>query len=192
MNMDAFYSDEFDDHAECQARTREAVKAPFMQLVDCAEKSIRDGNKILFFGNGGSAADCQHLATELTIRYIKDRPSIAAIALTTDTSALTACGNDLGFDEIFARQVEALCRPGDLAIGFSTSGNSENIIRALIKAKEMGAIAAGFGGKDGGRMNEYADPFLIVPAETTRRIQEMHILVGHMLCGSLEIRLGLA
>jgi len=191
MDLNTFYAEEFDDHAACLVRTREAVSEPFARLSDISEKTIRSGNKIMFFGNGGSAADCQHLATELTIRYIKDRAAIAAIALTTDTSTLTAAGNDLGFDEIFSRQIEALGKPGDLAIGFSTSGNSENVIRALIKAKEMGITPAGFGGKDGGRMTEYADPFLIIPAETTRRIQEMHILIGHMLCGALEIRLGM-
>jgi len=143
------------------------------------------------FGNGGSAADCQHLATELTIRYKADRPTIAAIALTTDTSALTAGGNDIGFDNIFARQVEALGKPGDLAIGISTSGNSENVIRGLKQARDIGAAAAGFGGKGGGPMADVAAPYLVVPSNTTSRIQEMHITLGHMLCGALEIELGL-
>ena len=127
----------------------------------------------------------------MTIRFITDRPAIAAIALTTDSSALTACGNDLGFDEIFARQLEALARPGDLALGVSTSGNSENVIRGLRKARDLGAVAAGFGGKGGGPMAAVAEPYLIVPSATTARIQEMHIILGHLLCGALERELGL-
>ena len=150
-----------------------------------------NGGKLLFFGNGGSAADCQHLATELTIRYKQNRPPISALALTTDSSALTAGGNDLGFDEIFSRQLEALAKPFDLAIGISTSGESENVIRGLRKAREIGCMAAGFGGRDGGRMSSVAKPYLIVPSMTTARIQEMHITLGQMLCGALEIELGL-
>jgi len=111
--------------------------------------------------------------------------------LTTDTSALTAGGNDIGFDNIFARQVEALGKPGDLAIGISTSGNSENVIRGLKQARDIGAAAAGFGGKGGGPMADVAAPYLVVPSNTTSRIQEMHITLGHMLCGALEIELGL-
>ncbi|MBT3659495.1 MAG: D-sedoheptulose 7-phosphate isomerase [Rhodospirillaceae bacterium] len=191
MDTNAFFESEFDEHTAVVDATRAALMEPFGRLLDIAADSIRSGGKILLFGNGGSAADCQHLATELTIRYKTDRAAIAAIALTTDTSALTACGNDLGFEELFARQVEALAKPGDLAIGISTSGQSENIIRGLKKAREMGAVAAGFGGKDGGRMHEFADPFLVVPSDTTARIQEMHITLGQMLCGALELELGL-
>ncbi|MDD9878195.1 MAG: SIS domain-containing protein [Magnetovibrio sp.] len=191
MDLNAFFDTEFDEHAQVAAATREALKEPFGRLVGIAAESIRGGGKLLFFGNGGSAADCQHLATELTIRYKTDRAPIAAIALTTDTSALTAGGNDLGFDEIFARQVAALAKPGDLAIGISTSGESENIIRGLAQARDMGVTAAGFGGKGGGRMAGFADPYLVVPSETTARIQEMHITLGQMLCGALESELGL-
>ena len=153
--------------------------------------SLNAGGKLLLCGNGGSAADCQHLATELTIRYKADRDPIAAIALTTDTSALTAGGNDIGFENIFARQVAALIKPGDLAIGISTSGNSDNVILGLKQARKMGALAAGLGGKDGGKMASVADPYLLIPADTTARIQEMHITLGQMLCGALEIKLGL-
>tara|TARA_B110000483_G_C17842793_1_gene407240 strand:- start:58 stop:417 length:360 start_codon:yes stop_codon:yes gene_type:complete len=116
---------------------------------------------------------------------------IAAIALTTDTFALTATGNDLGFDQLFARQVTAICKPEDIIIGISTSGNSENVIQGLQAAKALGCVAAGFGGKDGGPMRAIADPFLIVPSTTTSRIQEMHIIIGHMLCGALELELEL-
>lgn len=192
MDLTAFFDSEFDEHAAVAAETRSTLAAPFSALVNAAVKSVSEGGKILFFGNGGSAADCQHLATELTIRYKTDRAAIAAIALTTDTSALTAGGNDLGFDEIFARQVDALAKPGDLAVGISTSGESENVIRGLIKAREMRCVAAGFGGKGGGRMAAVADPFLVVPSQTTARIQEMHIALGQMLCGALELELGLA
>lgn len=191
MDVDAFFASELDEHAAVLAASRQALGGPFKELVGLCAAAARGGGKIVFFGNGGSAADCQHLATELTIRYKTNRAPITAIALTTDTSALTACGNDFGFDELFARQVEALTRPGDLAIGISTSGNSENVIRGLQKALEMGATAAGFGGHDGGRMKEVADPFLVVPSETTARIQEMHITIGQLLCGALEQELGL-
>ena len=191
MDLDAFFNTEFDEHSAVVAATREQLRAPFADLVGIAATCITNGGKILFFGNGGSAADCQHLATELTIRYVSDRAPIAAIALTTDTSALTAGGNDLGFDEIFARQVAALANPGDLAIGISTSGESENVIRGLSTAREKGCVAAGFGGKGGGRMAAVAEPYLVVPSNTTARIQEMHITLGQMLCGALEIELQL-
>jgi D-sedoheptulose 7-phosphate isomerase len=146
----------------------------------------------MFFGNGGSAADAQHLATELTVRYKKDRAAIAAVALTTDSSALTAAGNDLGFDKIFARQIEALGRKGDVAVAISTSGKSANVIAGLRQARVMGLITAALGGSDGGDMRAHADHALLVPSTTTARIQEMHILLGQMLCGALEIELGLA
>lgn len=145
----------------------------------------------MFFGNGGSAADAQHLATELTVRYKTDRKAIAAIALTTDTSALAAIGNDFGFDQLFSRQIEALGKPGDIAIAITTSGKSKNIINALQQAKAMGIITAALGGKGGGDLPGLADPLLIVPSQTTARIQEMHIMLGQMLCGAIEVRLGL-
>jgi D-sedoheptulose 7-phosphate isomerase len=192
LDVNAFYANEFDEHAKVAEAARRALAEPFARLVGTCARAIRGGNKILFFGNGGSAADAQHLATELTVRYKKDRPPIAAIALTTDTSALTAIGNDLGFDNLFARQVEALGRAGDVAIGISTSGNSENVIRGLQAAKRLGLVAAGLSGRDGGRMQGLADPLLVVPSATTARIQEMHITLGQMLCGALEIELGLA
>ena len=145
----------------------------------------------MFFGNGGSAADAQHLATELTVRYKTDRAAIAALALTTDTSALTAIANDFGYDMLFSRQIEALAKPGDVAIGISTSGESENVIAALVKARELDVVAAGLSGGDGGRMVSVADPLLIVPTQVTARIQEMHIMLGQMLCNAVEIEMGL-
>lgn len=191
MDLDAFFASEFDEHADVAAKTRAAVAGPFKALVAVCAESVRSGGKILFFGNGGSAADCQHLATELTVRYKTDRAPIAAIALTTDTSALTAGGNDLGFDHIFARQIEALGKAGDVAIGISTSGNSANVILGLEAAKRIGMTAAALGGRDGGKLVGLADPLIVVPSETTARIQEMHITLGQMLCGALEIELGL-
>ena len=191
MELRQFFDSEFEEHVSVAAETQMALYRPFEQLVSAATNCIQSGGKILLFGNGGSAADCQHLATELTIRYKADRDPIAAIALTTDTSALTAGGNDIGFENIFARQVAALIKPGDLAIGISTSGNSDNVILGLRQARNMGALAAGLGGKDGGKMATVADPYLLVPSDTTARIQEMHITLGQMLCGALEIKLGL-
>jgi D-sedoheptulose 7-phosphate isomerase len=191
MDLKTLYTSEFEEHAAVMTATRNQLEQPFMDLVAAGLGSIRAGGKILFFGNGGSAADCQHLATELTIRFKKDRAPIAAISLSTDTSALTACGNDLGFDEIFARQIEALGKPEDMAIGISTSGNSENVIRGLRQANKMGITTAALGGKGGGRMNDIVDPYLVVPSDTTARIQEMHIMIGHMFCDALERELKL-
>ncbi len=191
MDLNAFYEAEFDQHKDALDATREALLEPFSRLIGICAKAIRAGNKLVLFGNGGSAADCQHIATELIVRYITDRDPIRAMALTTDTSAMTAIANDWSFDDLFARQVEALCLPGDVALAISTSGKSENVIRGLEKAKEIGAIPVGFGGKGGGRMVGLADPLLIVPSDITSRIQEMHITLGHMLCGALEQELAL-
>jgi len=191
MNIKNFYNAEMDAHQAAADATREALFEPFSRLASICVDAISAGNKLVFFGNGGSAADCQHIATELTIRYVTDRAPIAALALTTDTSALTAAGNDLGFENIFARQIEALCRPGDVAIAISTSGNSANIIRGLEKARDKGLAVTGFGGKGGGKMIGLCDPLLVVPSDITSRIQEMHITLGHMLCGALEQELDL-
>lgn len=192
IDLDRYWQTETDEHKAVADETIATLKAPFAACIEACEQTIRAGGKILFFGNGGSASDAQHLATELTIRFIKDRPAIAALAFTTDTSTLTAAGNDIGFDNIFARQIEALGKPEDLAIGISTSGNSENVLRAIKTAKEIGMATVGLSGKGGGKMNDLCDIMLTVPSATTARIQEMHILLGHMLCGALEQRLGLS
>ncbi len=186
-----FWQSEFSEHEEVARATRLALMAPFAEMLDVCEATVKAGGKILFFGNGGSAADAQHLATELTVRYKKDRAPIAAIALTTDTSALSAIGNDFGFQYLFSRQVEALGRKGDVAIGITTSGNSENVIKALEAARKIGITTVGFTGKTGGKVAPLCDILLNVPATTTARIQEMHITLGQMLCGALEMRLGL-
>lgn len=186
-----FWHAEFSEHEEVARATRLALAVPFAQTLEACADAIRNGGKIMFFGNGGSAADAQHLATELAVRYKKDRAPIAAIALTTDTSALTAIGNDFGFTHLFARQVEAIGRKGDIAIGITTSGNSENVIRAFEAARAMGITTVGFTGRTGGKIAPLCDILLNVPSATTARIQEMHITLGQMLCGALEVELGL-
>lgn len=182
---------EFEEHQAVAAATLAAVTPSFCQLLAACAVSIRSGGKILLFGNGGSASDAQHLATEFTVRFVANREPIAAIALTTDSSALTAIGNDLGFDQLFSRQINALGRKGDVAIGISTSGYSSNVLAGLRAAKEMDIMPAAFGGGDGGDLVGLADPLILIPSTTTARIQEMHIAVGQMLCGALEIELGL-
>lgn len=191
MDLSAFFAAEFAEHAEVTRRTQAALAGQFAKLVQACVQSLRSGGKLMLFGNGGSAADAQHLATELTVRYKADRAAIAALALTTDTSALTAIGNDLGFDKVFARQIAALGRAGDVAIGISTSGKSPNVLAALRQAREMGVVTVGLSGRTGGDLASVCDHLLIVPSDTTARIQEMHILLGQMLCGAIEIELGL-
>jgi D-sedoheptulose 7-phosphate isomerase len=186
-----FLQTEWAEHRQVFEATIAAIEASFPQALQLLETSLRAGGKLLIFGNGGSAADAQHIAAECVIRYKNDRPAIAAIALTTDTSALTACGNDFGFDALFARQVEALARPEDIVIGISTSGNSANVIEGLLEARRKGAKTVGLTGGTGGKMTELCDAVLCVPSKVTARIQEMHILIGHMLCKAIEQRLGL-
>jgi D-sedoheptulose 7-phosphate isomerase len=191
FDLDTFWQNESREHMDAAVKTFETQKDVFAEILDLCAASVENGGKILFFGNGGSAADAQHLATELAVRYVRDRKPIAAIALTTDTSALTAAGNDYGFDHIFARQVEALGRKGDVAIGISTSGNSANVLNGLKTARGAGLATIGFSGRDGGKMPGVCDVLMVVPSATTARIQEMHITLGQMLCGALEQRLGL-
>lgn len=155
------------------------------QALDLAER-LRRGCKVLVCGNGGSAADAQHFAAELTGRYLKERRALAAIALTTDTSALTAIGNDYSYDYIFARQVEALGRPGDVLVGISTSGNSSNVIAAVEAARSLGVRTVGILGRDGGRLASLVDDALIVPSKVTARIQEVHEMVFHFWCEALD------
>ncbi|MDR3440769.1 D-sedoheptulose 7-phosphate isomerase [Telmatospirillum sp.] len=189
MDLAQFFETEISEHAKVVANLGQAVRDPLLRLSDICCRSLQNGGKILFFGNGGSAADAQHLATEIVVRYKINRRALPAIALTTDTSILTATANDFSFEDIFARQVEALARPGDVAIGISTSGQSPNVLKALQAAKAVGATAAGFAGRDGGAMVGVADPLLVVPSKVTARIQEMHILIGHMLCEAIETTL---
>jgi D-sedoheptulose 7-phosphate isomerase len=146
----------------------------------------RRGKKTMLAGNGGSAADAQHIAAELVGRYGFDRPSIPSLALTTDTSNLTAIGNDYGYDKVFSRQLEGMGQEGDLFIGISTSGNSQNIINAFESAKDKGIITVALVGRDGGKMGQMADFAIIIPSNATPRIQESHILIGHILCDIIE------
>ena len=192
FDINRFWSDESRDHLDTARRTFETLQPDFTRMLEACATSVRSGGKILFFGNGGSAADAQHLATELSVRYVKNRAPIPALALTTDTSALTAIGNDLGFDALFARQVEALGRPGDVAIGISTSGTSANILNGLKAARDKKLVTIGLSGRDGGKMAPLCDILLVVPSHTTARIQEMHIMLGQMLCGAIELELGVA
>ena len=150
------------------------------------QECIKNGGKILIMGNGGSAADAQHIAAEIVGRFKKERKGMPAIALTTDTSILTSVGNDYGYDYIFARQIEALCRPEDLVIGITTSGNSANVVRAMEAAKEIGATTVGLTGGTGGKLTAICQHNLIMPSSVTARIQEAHIFVGHSLCEILE------
>jgi D-sedoheptulose 7-phosphate isomerase len=191
MNIESFFLAEFDEHDAVARASRAVLLESFQAMLAAWVSCIRGGGKILFFGNGGSAADAQHLATELSVRYKKDRKPIAALALTTDTSTLTGAGNDLGFQYVFSRQIEALGKPGDIALGITTSGRSANVIEALTVARNMGLVPAAFTGGDAGLLRGLADPLIAVPSSTTARIQEMHILIGQMLCGALEIELGL-
>jgi len=192
VDLAAFFNAEFAEHHDVARKTQGALGPAFAALTGACVASLKGGGKLMFFGNGGSAADAQHLATELTIRYKADRAALAALALTTDTSALTAAANDIGFERIFSRQIEAIGRPGDVAIGISTSGRSPNVTAALKQAKAMRIVTAALTGKGGGDLPGLADHVLIVPSDTTARIQEMHITLGQMLCGAIEIELGLA
>lgn len=167
------------------------LDAAVAQAGALATQSLRAGGKLMFCGNGGSAADSQHLAAELTGRFIKDRKPLAALALSTDSSALTCIGNDYSFDEVFARQLQGLGRAGDVLIAISTSGNSRNVIRAVEEARALGMSVIGLLGRDGGALRDLCDVAIVVPSQVTARIQESHILIGHTLCGLIEQQLGL-
>lgn len=165
---------------------REKLLQSHLEIIEKASEAVTEclkkGNKVLFFGNGGSASDSQHLAAELVGRYEKERRGYPAIALTTDTSILTAVGNDYGYDAVFERQIEALGQKGDVAFGISTSGNSKNVSRAVKKAKEMGIYTIGLLGRSGGELKSLVDLPIVVPSEKTARIQECHIMIGHIIC----------
>ncbi len=158
------------------------IEAAAQALVAC----VKAGKKVLFFGNGGSASDSQHMAAEFVGRYEKERRALPAIALTTDTSILTAVGNDYGFDRVFERQISALGQKGDVVVAISTSGNSKNVILGIQKAKEMGLYTIGMTGRGGGAMPALVDLSLIVPSQKTSRVQECHIMIGHILCERVD------
>lgn len=168
------------------------LSTPTERAAAVVVQALQNGNKLMLCGNGGSAADSQHLAAEFTGRFLKDRRPLAAIALSTDSSALTCIGNDYSFDEIFSRQVLGIGRPGDCLLAISTSGNSRNVIRAVEAAKSTGIHTIGLLGRDGGLLVGLCDFAIVVPSSTTARIQEAHIFIGHTLCAMVECRLGLA
>jgi len=161
------------------------------KAIRCCTDSLLNYSKLMFCGNGGSAADSQHLAAEFTGRFSIDRKPLPALALSTDSSALTCIGNDYSFHDVFCRQVLALGKEGDCLIGISTSGNSENVLRAFVAAKELGIKTIGLLGRDGGKLAALSDVAIVVPSDVTARIQEAHILIGHTICGGVEQALGL-
>lgn len=164
----------------------EKIQKSIKKSAELCCEALRNDRKIIFAGNGGSAADAQHLAGELVNRFGFDRPGLAAIAITTDTSVLTSISNDYGFNKLFARQIEAIGKKGDILISLSTSGNSVNILEGIKKAKKAHIITIGLTGKSGGKMNSLCDLVLKVPSEDTPRIQEAHIMIGHIICSMIE------
>ena len=189
-------SDKISEHFNEHLQVIEAIPALYSELIkgtgEQIAKSLANGGTLFWCGNGGSAADSQHLAAELVGRFKEDRKALRSISLTTDTSVMTCVANDYSYEDIFSRQLEALARAGDVCVAISTSGNSENVMRALRSAKELGVKTIAFLGKDGGRAKSLADSAFVVPSNTTARIQEAHILIGHILCDLIEQELGLA
>ena len=172
--------------AETATRAADQLEEQIRAAAAMALETVRDGGTLFFCGNGGSAADAQHMATEYVVRYQRTRRPLRAIALTTDTSLLTAAGNDFSFDEIFSRQVEGLGRPGDLLVIHTTSGNSPNCLRAAEVARRMGIATVALTAKDGGRIRELVDLCLIVPTDRTDRAQEIHLAIEHAICDALD------
>jgi D-sedoheptulose 7-phosphate isomerase len=172
--------------AELRVRVAQDCGRTIVEAASLIAECLRAGGKLLLFGNGGSAADAQHLAAEFVGRFVLERQALPAIALTTDSSILSAVGNDYGFDQIFARQIEALGRPNDVAIGISTSGNSPNVIEAVKKATKQNVKTIGLAGKDGGALARCVDLAITVSSTNTARVQECHIAIGHTLCELVE------
>ena len=172
--------------AEVALRSADELEAAIAEAAALVRDTLADGGTIFFCGNGGSAADAQHMATEYVIRYMKNRRALAAVALTTDTSLITACGNDFSFDQIFERQVEALCRPGDLLIIHSTSGNSPNVLLAAKAARAKNVRVLALGARGGGQLRALADLAIVVPTDRTDRAQELHLCIEHAICDFVE------
>ena len=185
--MQSIIKKELNEHLTTLDATMKSIGSALEVAANICIDSLKQGGKILIFGNGGSAADAQHIAAELVGRYKLERKGLSAIALSTDTSSLTAIANDYGYEHVFDRQIEALANPEDVAVGISTSGNSSNVINALQLAKNIGCKSIGLSGKSGGDMNKLCDVNLVIPANDTARIQEMHILVGHIICHLIEL-----
>ena len=185
LNASTIFSEAIGEHLAVIRQLQSQLPA----LEKIAEEMVRavlSGSTVFWFGNGGSAADSQHFAAEFVGRFRRERRGLPSIALTTDTSALTAIANDYGYEEVFRRQIEALCAPGDVAVGISTSGNSKNVCAALRAAREIGAFTVAMTGAGGGTMATIAEATLCIPSQDTARIQEGHILCGHMLCDWVE------
>jgi D-sedoheptulose 7-phosphate isomerase len=185
-NFTADIEAEFNESIYVKQQVIEGHLSTINDIANLLIESLRAGNKVLFFGNGGSAADSQHIAGELVGKFRRVRKAMPAIALTTDTSILTSIGNDFGYDYVFARQIEGLGQPGDVAIGISTSGNSPNVLRALQVARDIGMATVGFTGESGGHMQDYVDICFNAPSDSTPRIQEVHITAGHIICEMVE------
>lgn len=185
MNLDLIKA-EIQDHINVVSNLKLDLPSQIAIASNQIIHAINNGNKIILFGNGGSAADAQHIAAEFTGRFVKERKGLPAIALTTDTSALTAIGNDYGFDQVFRRQVEALANKGDVVLGISTSGNSENACIAIEKANELGCFTVSLTGKDGGRLKSISSLNININSPITARVQEMHIMVGHLICSMVD------
>ena len=192
MTTDNIIHRNFLEHLQTIKVIRKELAEPIKKISQILAKSLANGGTLFWCGNGGSAADSQHLAAELVGRFKKNRKALRSLALTTDTSVLTCVANDYSYDDIFARQVEGLGRPGDVLIGISTSGHSENVLRAFKTAKDMNLMTIAMLGKDGGPAKDLADHALIIPSDSTARIQEVHILIGHILCELIEKEMGLA
>lgn len=190
MGTSEIFHATFDEHLKVAHETAKKLEHDFVSLVAACSEAVAGGGKLILFGNGGSAAAAQQIAAVLSVRFVKDRPAIPALALTTDTSVLTAAANDMGYAHVFERQVEALGRRGDLAIGISTSGTSPNVALALAAARRQGLVTAALTGAEPDATREWADHLICVPSKTTARIQEMHIVIGHMLCAGIEKNLG--
>ena len=178
--------DQLKQHQQTLQKVIDGLVPQIEQACAIINTTILKGGKVLIAGNGGSAADAQHIAAELSGRFFKERKGLPGIALTTDTSAITSIANDYGYAHVFSRQVEALARPGDLFIGISTSGNSEGVLNAFKTAKKLECATLGLSGRDGGKMNELCDLNIVIPSDVTARIQEMHITIGHILCQSVD------
>lgn len=176
----------FEEHLVVVNKSKLELQESIWDSCLIISDAIQNNKKIILCGNGGSAGDAQHIAAEFTGRFLKERKALPAIALTTDSSAITAIGNDYGFDKIFERQLEAIALPGDVLIGISTSGNSPNVVNAFKAANCIGCSTIAFTGRDGGKLSSYCDMNIIVPSSSTARIQEMHILIGHIICEFID------
>jgi D-sedoheptulose 7-phosphate isomerase len=185
--MQSIIEFEFEEHLRTAKNTMDLILTDLELAANLCIQNLKSGGKVLIFGNGGSAADAQHIAAELVGRYKIERKGLAAIALTTDSSALTCITNDYSYDYVFSRQIEALAKSTDIAIGISTGGTSKNVCEGLQTAKKIGCKTIGFSGRGGGDFNSLCDINLIVPAKDTPRIQEMHILIGHTICHLIDL-----